>query len=34
MYRVLERGYSTNNLGYATTCLWYYLGLLNAYFYN
>jgi AraC-like DNA-binding protein/mannose-6-phosphate isomerase-like protein (cupin superfamily) len=26
MYGVLERGYSSDNLGYANTCLWHYLG--------
>lgn len=34
MYQVLERGYSTDNLGYANTCLWHFLGTLrfsNAY---
>lgn len=28
MYEVLERGYSIDNLGYANTCLWHYLGSL------
>ncbi|MDX1638912.1 MAG: AraC family transcriptional regulator [Balneolaceae bacterium] len=28
IYRTLERGYSTDNLGYANTCLWHLLGSL------
>jgi len=29
MYRALERGYSSDNLGYAFSCLWHYLGTLR-----
>lgn len=28
IYQALERGYSTDNLGYANTCLWHFLGSL------